>query len=272
MKIAILIPARYGSTRFPGKPLAALAGKSMLERVWLTAQRAAEGFDDIHIAVATDDERIADHARDKGMGVLMTSAECATGSDRVLEAAGQISPKPDIVVNLQGDVPIIPVTAIRAILQAFQDGVNHKVVTPVIRLSWSALDNLRERKKTTPFSGTTVVTRSDGLAHWFSKQIIPAIRDEESLRQSNQKSPILQHIGLYGYRMDVLERFSSFNISSYEHLEGLEQLRLIENRIPIHTVEVEVEEALISSGVDTPEDLKRVEDLIARYGDPLEAV
>lgn len=269
MNIAIIIPARYGSSRFPGKPLAELAGMSMLERVWKTAIKATQGLGPVQMAVATDDARIADHARAKGMAVIMTSTECATGSDRVLAAARQMTPKPDVVINLQGDVPLIPITAIRGVVQAFQEGGAYQVVTPVIRLSWGALDTLRTRKQTTPFSGTTVVTGSDGRAHWFSKQILPAIRGEEELREKHDTSPVLQHIGLYGYRMDVLERFSTFNITSYESLEGLEQLRLIENGITIQTVEVAVEEGMISSGVDTPEDMARVEKLIAEYGDPL---
>lgn len=271
MSIAIIIPARYGSTRFPGKPLAELAGRTMLQRVWDLAEKAAGDHPDIQIAVATDDERIAEHAEKSDMRVLMTSADYATGSDRVLAAAKMLDKTPDIVMNLQGDAPLTPVVAIRAIIDAFGDYNKYKVVTPVMRLSWEALDKLRERKIKSPFSGTTVVTRNDGKAQWFSKQILPAIRDEETLRQSSKKSPVLQHIGLYGYRMDVLEQFNAFNVSSYETLEGLEQLRLIENHVPVHTAEVEVPEMFISSGVDTAEDMKWVEALIAKYGDPLEA-
>lgn len=272
MSIAIIIPARYGSTRFPGKPLAMLAGQTMLQRVWSLAEKAAEGFDNIQIAVATDDQRIADHANDSGMRVLMTSADYATGSDRVLAAAKMLDIKPEIVINLQGDAPLTPINAIRAIIDAFEDYNRYRVVTPVMRLSWDALDRLRQRKEKSPFSGTTCVTRPDGKAQWFSKQIIPAIRGEDSLRQTMPNSPILQHIGLYGYRMDVLEQFNSFNISTYEQLEGLEQLRLIENRIPIHTVEVSVDEVFISSGVDTPEDMARVETLIQQHGEPMTRV
>ena len=264
MDIAIAIPARYGSTRFPGKPLAEIAGKSMLARVVKVAQETAETFNAIDyinmsIFVTTEDERIADHAKELGIACLMTSDECKTGSDRVLAALRQMSDWPDFVINLQGDAPFTPPSALVALIQAFIDDKNLEVVTPVHQLSWESLDALREAKQTTPFSGTTAIINNDGQAVWFSKNIIPAIRTEE---RSHALSPIHQHIGLYGFRTDVLETFCALPQGHYEQLEGLEQLRLLENGITIQTITVEGDH--LQSGIDTPEDLKRAEKFLKK--------
>lgn len=251
MKIAIIIPARYGSTRFPGKPLAMLGGKTMLGRVVDLARDAAAG--EASITVTTDDQRIADHATEIGVECIRTG-ECATGSDRVLAAAKQMRDKPDFLINLQGDAPFTPVTAIRAIIAAAQDSLAPAVVTPVHQLSWDGLDRLRENKKTTPFSGTTCVRQSNRDAFWFSKNIIPALRKED---RSQPLSPVFQHMGLYGYSYEALEAFCGWPQSHYEQLEGLEQLRFIENGVAIKTVAIDVDH--IHSGIDSPEDLARAE-------------
>lgn len=253
---AIIIPARYGSTRFPGKPLAMIAGQSMLSRVIDLARRAVQGIDDIQIAVATDDERIIDHAKELGTQAIMTGA-CKTGSDRVLDAAHQMDNTPDIILNLQGDAPFIPVSAVRAVLQTLMDNPDIPVATPVVNLSWEKLDHLRENKIHTPFSGTTCTRRNDGRAMWFSKQIIPAVRKED---RESALSPIYQHLGLYGYRLHALSNFCALPEGHYEKLEGLEQLRFLENDIPVYTAEIT--EMPLYSGIDSPDDLSRVEKLI----------
>lgn len=252
MKIAIIIPARYGSTRFPGKPLAMLGGKTMLSRVVAVAQEAAG--DIASVAVTTDDQRIADHAKEIGVACLMTPSDCATGSDRVLAAAEQMAVRPDFIINLQGDAPFTPIEAIRAIIAAAQESPAPSVVTPVHQLSWYGLDRLRENKKTTPFSGTTCVRGADGNALWFSKNIIPALRKED---RSQPLSPVFQHMGLYGYRYEALVDFCSQPQSHYEQIEGLEQLRFLENGVAIRTVAIAVDH--IHSGIDSPEDLARAE-------------
>ena len=256
MKTAIIIPARYGSTRFPGKPLAEIGGQSMLSRVVDVARKAAEQFDDIDILVTTEDQRIADHASEIVVECILTG-DCTTGSDRVLAAAKASGQDYDFILNLQGDAPFTPPSVITAILDAFK--TNPQVVTPVHRLNWDDLDRLREAKKTTPFSGTTAIVK-DGKALWFSKNIIPAIRKED---RDAALSPVYQHMGVYGFRMDVLESFCALPQGYYEQLEGLEQLRMLENGIEISTVEVEIESGAIQSGIDSPEDLKRAEKLLA---------
>lgn len=262
MKKAIIIPARYASTRFPGKPLAQIAGQSMLSRVVKIAQKAAEEFDDVIIAVATEDKRILKHAEEIGVHCVMTSDACETGSDRVLEAIKKIAPDTDFVLGLQGDAPFTPPTAISEMIKTVENNSSIKVITPVINLRWSELDALRAQKQTTPFSGTTATLHQDGRALWFSKNILPAIRKEKKYRD-DEYSPVHQHIGLYGYRVETLEKFVSLPVGHYEKLEGLEQLRLIENDIPIHTVTLNVDAGLAQSGIDSPEDVERAEKILA---------
>lgn len=261
MKISIAIPARYGSTRFPGKPLAVIGGKTMLSRVVELARGAGN---DIDVFVTTDDDRIAGHAQEIGAECVMTSPDCATGSDRVLAALKQRSEMPDHVINLQGDAPFTPPQVLTALINAIKTD-KPEVVTPVHRLSWTDLDRLRESKKETPFSGTCAVINSAGNALWFSKNIIPAIRKEDDLRGHDKFSPVYQHMGVYGYRTDILEKFCALPQGHYEKLEGLEQLRLLENGITIRAVEIEIEQGQIQSGIDTPEDLKRAEKLLENF-------
>lgn len=258
--IAIIIPARYGSTRFPGKPLAQIAGRSMLGRVVDLARSVAQNYDDVGVYVTTEDQRIADHAADLGVACLMTGA-CATGSDRVLAAAQQLEVAPDFIVNLQGDAPLTPPEALHALIKAYLDDEDVQVVTPVHQLSWAGLDALRENKKTTPFSGTTAILAADGRAVWFSKNIIPAIRKED---RGQAASPVYQHMGLYGYRYDALAAFCSWPESHYERLEGLEQLRFLENGVPIRAVTIAVDH--IHSGIDSPEDVTRAEAFLKGQG------
>ena len=260
MKIAIIIPARYGSTRFPGKPLALLNGTAMIDRVVALAKEAINGYSSASIMVATDDERIVEHCKVQGHECLMTSVDCKTGSDRVLDAAVKLTETPDVVLNLQGDAPLMPVSAIRGVIEAFTDPDCH-VATPIKQLTWVELDRLRTNKETTRFSGTTVTITSKNRSLWFSKNILPAIRKEDVIRGQGELSPVHQHLGLYGYRLDVLRKFVNLPEGRYEALEGLEQLRFLENEIPITCVSIPVDE-IIHSGIDSPEDLERAERLL----------
>lgn len=259
MKIAIVIPARYGSSRFPGKPLAKIGGRTMLARVAHVARNAAQGIDNVSIFAATEDRRIADHCAEIGIPCYITSEEAPTGSDRALEAIEKSGQNFDFALNLQGDAPFTPVPVVRAMIEAFKTDPNLEVVTPVHRLRWEDLDRLRESKKTTPFSGTTAIICKNGHALWFSKNIIPAIRKED---RGQPFSPVHQHIGLYGFSVPTLKKFCALPAGVYETLEGLEQLRMLENGIKIKTVAVEAAPGLIQSGIDTPEDLARAEKLL----------
>ncbi|MEM6811207.1 MAG: 3-deoxy-manno-octulosonate cytidylyltransferase [Pseudomonadota bacterium] len=264
MNSAIIIPARYGSTRFPGKPLANIAGKTMLERVVDIARSAVDQIGYVRIIVATEDERIFKHAQKLEVTAMMTSDDCTTGSDRVLEAAQKLSEDVEFVFGLQGDAPFTPVEALVKMSEAVENNQDIEVVTPIVPLRWDELATLRKNKEQTPFSGTTVTTNKEGRALWFSKNIIPAIRKEDDLK-AEEFSPVYQHIGLYGYKIQTLEKFVSLPQGHYEKLEGLEQLRLLENDIPIHTVKIEMENGLMQSGIDSPEDVERAEEVIKKY-------
>ena len=229
------------------------------------ARAAIGGQTGVALTVATDDDEIADHARAARCDAVMTDESIATGSGRALAAALAQPILPRLVVNLQGDSPFQPQSALTAVIAALQSGA--QVATPVINLDWAALDALRDHKTRSPFSGTTCARAPDGRAYWFSKTIIPAIRDEDKLRASQRRSPVWRHVGLYGYTLDALRRFEASPPTEAERLEGLEQLRLLELGIPVMTVAVDPP-SFDSSGIDTEADVARVEALIARYGDP----
>lgn len=266
VKTLVVIPARYGSSRFPGKPLAKIAGKEMLLRVVEIAQKGTAEAE-ARIVVATEDQRIVDFCKAHGIECLMTSEACKTGSDRVCETVKILGEKPEFIINLQGDNPVCPPWFIKELIRAFEEDKTVDLVTPCTELSWEALDKLRESKKTTPFSGTTCVADKKGYALWFSKNIIPAIRKEAELREKGDKSPILRHIGLYGYKTESLFKFKELEEGAYEKLEGLEQLRFLENGMKIKIARVDYGAFEGMSGVDSPEDLKRAEALFEKYGE-----
>lgn len=270
----IVVPARYGSTRLPGKPLLPIAGRTLLERVATVARTAAQLAGGCEVVVATDDARIADHARALGVDVAMTAAELDSGSARACAAARSRNTLPDLVINLQGDAPFVPPAVVAGLITTLRardaNGRGADVATPIYRLDWDRLDALRRHKQTVPFSGTTCIRGADGRALWFSKAIIPAIRDEAALRAAGPLSPVWQHLGLYGYRMAALEWFAAAPQSVYEVLEGLEQLRFLEGGCTVATIEVEPPSHAMS-GIDTPADLALAEEAIARLGDPFPA-
>ena len=265
MRSLIVVPARYGSTRFPGKPLAEINGVSMVRRTARVAQLSAAKLDECDYVVATDNEEIRSHCAAHNIPVVMTRSDLPTGSDRALAAADILGKPIDFIVNLQGDAPFTPTQHIISVAEALKSGAD--VATPYVQLSWNALDALRGHKKTTPFSGTTVLVDGDNKAIWFSKNIIPAIRKEEALRAKDALSPVCRHIGLYAFRREALEQFVSWPESQFEKLEGLEQLRLLENGLSIECVRVEPPK-VATPGIDTPDDLALAERLIAEHGDP----
>ncbi len=261
MQTLIVVPARYASTRLPGKPLIEIGGRSMVSRVADMAAKSAGALNDAAYVVATDDSRIEDHCRQSNIPVVMTDPALPSGSDRALAAADALGAKPDIIVNLQGDSPFTPPAHVTAVALAALTS-DADAATPYVRLSWDALDDLRAHKTTAPFSGTTLTCTQDGRALWFSKTIIPAIRKEEALRAASLLSPVRRHIGLYAFRTDALRKYVALSPSPYETLEGLEQLRLLENGMHIQCVEVEPSEIAIP-GIDTPEDVALAERLLA---------
>jgi 3-deoxy-manno-octulosonate cytidylyltransferase (CMP-KDO synthetase) len=266
MRDLIVIPARFGSTRLPGKPLVKIAGVSLLERVVKVARDAAEIAGRCDVVVATDDQRIAAHAQAIGCEAAMTSRDISSGSGRACAVAVQRGVRPAVVVNLQGDAPFIPSDTVAGLVAAARR-TRAACVTPVVRLDWQALDAMRAHKACSPFSGTTCARDAEGKAFWFSKAIFPGIRDESVLRAQGPLSPVFRHLGLYAYRLDALERFEATPPTFYERLEGLEQLRFLEMGLEIRTIEV-APPVHAMSGIDTAEDVTLAESLIRQFGDP----
>lgn len=262
MKTLIIIPARYGSTRLPAKPLLQIAGRSLVSRVADVAVAACGQIAEADYVVAVDDARVEDHCREHGLKTVMTDPDCPSGSDRALAAVEALGAVPEVVVNLQGDAPFTPVAHVVSVATACAEtGVD--CATPVVQLSWSALDELKKHKLAAPFSGTTCIRDPDGRALWFSKNILPAMRKEDALRAAGPLSPVLRHIGLYAYRLDALKRFAGMKPSRYEELEGLEQLRLLEAGMHVKAVVVDAPE-ISMAGIDQPEDVALAERLLAQ--------
>ncbi|OGV27959.1 MAG: 3-deoxy-manno-octulosonate cytidylyltransferase [Legionellales bacterium RIFCSPHIGHO2_12_FULL_35_11] len=267
MKSVIVIPARYQSTRLPGKPLALINGKTMLERVVRISESVAAKVKNVSVLVATDDERILKHCDLLAVASIFTSPDLLTGTDRVAEAIRLSGDNPDFILNMQGDAPLTPPDFLIDMINAFGNQPCD-VITPVTRLTWDELDKLRNSKLTTPFSGTTAVFNEEtGRAYWFSKNIIPAIRKEIGLRNNSGKSPVYRHIGLYGYSKMMLMKYSTLKENFYENLEGLEQLRLLEQGYDIRCVTVDYKGRANMSGVDSYEDITRAEMLIQKHGE-----
>jgi 3-deoxy-manno-octulosonate cytidylyltransferase (CMP-KDO synthetase) len=255
-KALIIIPARMASTRFPDKPMALIAGKTMIERVWSIGKAVGD------VVIATDDERLRDFAMGFGAKVVMTSPDCLTGTDRVAEASGYF-PKHTIFFSLQGDAVLTPPWVIEEVLQAMLQDEGIKMATPAVRLKGRALSDFVAGKRGGSSSGTSVVFNKMGDALYFSKALIPFDRNEY-----NPERPVFRHIGLYAYRREVLLRLGSLPEGVFEKSEKLEQLRALENGIQIRVVEVDYRGRTHGS-VDRPEDVHFVESVIEREGELL---
>ncbi len=266
--ILIVIPARYASTRLPGKPLVRIAGVEMIKRVADIADSICRHNDDCRYVVATDDTRITDFCASAGIPAVMTSESCRSGTERCWDAVCQQPEKPAFIVNLQGDNPLCPPWVIQQLIDAWRT-CPADVFTPCIHLDWNEYDRLVEAKKTTPYSGTTVLVDKDGYALAFSKSTIPAIRKPEKARETLAKSPVRRHVGLYAYTASALENYFSLPESDYEMgcVEGLEQMRFLYNGLRVKMVEVDYRGRKTTSGVDSPEDVARVEAILAEYGE-----
>ncbi len=245
VKCVGIIPARYASTRFPGKPLALIAGKALIQRVIERCQ-SAQCLSEV--IVATDDERIRDTAQ-RYCRVEMTSPDHPSGSDRIAEVAARLSC--DAVINIQGDEPLIDPAAIDAVAGALGKAEMSTAATPITSIE--EYDNPNAVK---------VVVSAAGLALYFSRRTIPYVRAAASGSVSEQLAafPFLKHLGLYGYRRETLLRLVRYPVSPLESAEKLEQLRALENGIAIAVVKVDFS----SVGVDVPEDVERVEEALRR--------
>jgi len=245
MKILGVIPARYASTRFPGKPLHPIAGKPLIQHVVEQCRKAKSLAD---VIVATDDERIAAVAR-QFCRVEMTRADHPSGSDRIAEVAARC--ECDAVVNVQGDEPLMDPAVINAVAGAL---AQHEMST--------AATAIRDVAEYDNPNVVKVVTGADGRALYFSRRTIPFLRDAAAKPAAEQMGafPFLKHLGIYGYRRDTLLRLVKFPVSPLENAEKLEQLRALENGIAIGVVKVNYE----SIGVDMPADVARVEAILGK--------
>jgi 3-deoxy-manno-octulosonate cytidylyltransferase (CMP-KDO synthetase) len=243
MPILGIIPARYASTRFPGKPLVDIAGKSMIQRVYEQAKKC------IHLSeviVATDDDRIFKHVNDFGGKAVMTAADHQSGTDRAAEVALKY-PEYDVIINIQGDEPYIDPEQITKLISCFNDP-EAQIATLIKKvLTNEELHNTNSPK---------VIINKHSEAIYFSRSPLPHIRGQEP-QNWLQHFTYFKHIGIYGYRADILQQITKLPLSSLEKAESLEQLRWIENDYKIKVSETGIE----TIAIDTPEDLDKLSEL-----------
>lgn len=236
MSILIAIPARYASTRYPGKPLVVLNGqdgaKTLIQRSWEAAMQV-KGID--RVVVATDDDRIAEHAQGFGAEVVMTSSEARNGTERCAEVVQQL-PGFDVVVNLQGDAPLTPAWFIEDLVKGLQQDPEAEIATPVLRCSGAALAGLLADRRAGRVGGTTAIFGKGGRGLYFSKEVIPYTG---KTYQPDEQTPVYHHVGVYAYRPNALAAYPGWEMGPLEQLEGLEQLRFLEQGRKVLCVEVE---------------------------------
>ncbi len=264
MSVLIAIPTRYASTRYPGKPLAPLKGasgqsRSLIERSWRAAMEV-QGVD--RVVVATDDTRIKDAAEAFGAEVVMTSEDCANGTERCAEAHTALGSGYDIVVNLQGDAPLTPHWFIEDLVQGLKGAPKAEIATPVLRCDGETLNSLLADRKAGRVGGTTAVFATDNTAMYFSKEVIP-FTSKPYLE--TDMTPVFHHVGVYAYRPDALAAYPSWPTGPLETLEGLEQLRFMENGRAVLCVEVEAKGRAFWE-LNNPEDVPRIESMMAQMG------
>ncbi|WP_315581134.1 3-deoxy-manno-octulosonate cytidylyltransferase [Prevotella jejuni] len=241
MKFIGIIPARYSSSRFPGKPLAILGGKPVIEHVYRQVSSVMED-----VFVATDDQRIYDAVEAFGGKVIMTRSDHKSGTDRICEALEKVGGSFDVVINIQGDEPFIQKSQLETVMQCFDDPRTQIATLGKPFESMEAVENPNSPK---------IVLDNDGYALYFSRSVIPFVRGKEH-EEWLSHFPYLKHIGLYAYRSEVLREISKLPQSTLELAESLEQLRWLQNGYKIKVGLTDVE----TIGIDTPEDLQRAEE------------
>jgi 3-deoxy-manno-octulosonate cytidylyltransferase (CMP-KDO synthetase) len=263
MSVVVMIPARYASTRYPGKPLVELRGadgrsRSLIRRSW-DAAMAVAGVD--RVVVATDDDRIATAARSFGAEVAMTPSTCRNGTERCAVVAEGLAAD-DIVVNLQGDAPLTPPWFVEALVAAMREDASRPVATPVLRCDADALAGFIEDRRNGRVGATTAVFDRAGRALYFSKEVLPytgrPLGPEEEI-------PVFHHVGVYAYRPAALRAYIGWPQGELEAWEGLEQLRFMENGTAVHCVEVEGRGRAFWE-LNNPSDVERIEAILAELG------
>jgi len=260
----IVIPARYASTRYPGKPLVELKGASgrartLVRRSWDAAMQV-RGID--RVVVATDDERIRAHAEGFGAEVVMTSEACRNGTERCAEAQAVLGWKYDLVVNLQGDAPLTPAWFVEDLVKGMNANPGADMATPVLRCDGRALNGLLEDRRNGRVGGTTAVFGRDDRALYFSKEVIPFTSKTYA---DAEPTPVFHHVGVYAYRPRTLAEYTGWDVGPLENLEGLEQLRFLENGRSILCVEVQANGRQFWE-LNNPSDVPRIEAMMAEMG------
>lgn len=261
MSVLIAIPARYASTRYPGKPLVALRGpdgvsKTLVQRSWEAAM-AVRGAD--RVVVATDDDRIRDAAKAFGAEVVMTSSDCQNGTERCAEAFDRLGGGFDIVVNLQGDAPLTPPWFVEDLVAGLRADPVAEVATPVLRCDGRALNGFLDDRRAGRVGGTTAVFGRDRKALYFSKEVIPYTGRRYG---DDEETPVFHHVGVYAYRPSALAAYPRWESGPLEQLEGLEQLRFLERERPVLCVEVQARGRQFWE-LNNPEDVPRIEAMLA---------
>ena len=243
MKFMAIIPARYASTRFPGKPLAVLGGKTVIQRVY---EQVSSVLSEVY--VATDDQRIYDCVEGFGGKAVMTREDHKSGTDRIEEAVEKIGTDADVIINIQGDEPFIQPSQVETLMHLFDASETQIGTLGKLFESMEAVENPNSPK---------IVTDNRGFALYFSRSVIPYIRGKERNDWFGQY-PFLKHLGIYAYRREVLAEVTRLPQSSLEKAESLEQLRWLQNGYRIRVGLTDVE----TIGIDTPEDLQRAEQFL----------
>ncbi|GGX40186.1 3-deoxy-manno-octulosonate cytidylyltransferase [Tateyamaria omphalii] len=264
MSVLIVIPARYASTRYPGKPLVPLMGatgesQTLIERSWRAAL-SVEGVD--RVVVATDDDRIKDVSEAFGADVVMTSDTCGNGTERCAEAHHALGAGYEIVVNLQGDAPLTPAWFIEGLVDGLRAASDAEIATPVLRCDGATLRGFLEDRKAGRVGGTTAVFGVAGQAMYFSKEVIPYTNDTYA---DDSETPVFHHVGVYAYRPDALAAYPTWPVGPLETLEGLEQLRFLENGRQVLCVEVDARSRQFWE-LNNPADVPRIEAMMAEMG------
>ena len=264
MSVLIVIPARYASTRYPGKPLVTLTGasgeaRSLIQRSWEAAKQV-QGVD--RVVVATDDDRIREAAQAFGAEVVMTSDTCQNGTERCAEAYGTLGGTHEIIVNLQGDAPLTPAWFIEDLVAGLRANPQAEVATPVLRTEGSALRGFLEDRRAGRVGGTTAVFGTDHNALYFSKEVIPFTGQTYA---DDADTPVFHHVGVYAYRPDALAAYPSWKAGPLEQLEGLEQLRFLERGRHVLCVEVDAKGRQFWE-LNNPEDVPRIEKMLLDMG------
>ena len=264
MSVLIVIPARYASTRYPGKPLVELRGaggeaKTLIRRSWDAAMQV-DGVD--RVVVATDDNRIRDAAEGFGAEVVMTPTTCANGTERCAAAIDALGETFEIVVNLQGDAPLTPAWFISDLVAGLRARPDVDVATPVLRTEGRALRGFLEDRRAGRVGGTTAVFGARMNALYFSKEVIPYTGKTYA---DDADTPVFHHVGVYAYRPDALRAYGTWPTGPLETLEGLEQLRFLEQGRPVLCVEVDAKGRQFWE-LNNPEDVPRIEAMLRDMG------